>query len=160
MKDDNYQFPLNPVELKEWIRTSPASYSKDFGSSNYRWHIKIPAEVIESKSGIAKLKKIEILDRADGGTVTSLRITGEKQEKHYGSSGIRRLFGGIKSSRIYIESFKDGNSDIKEVYIYGAGWGHNLGLDQSAAAGMAESGWDYQQIIKHFYPGVEIKKYD
>ncbi len=160
MKNDNYQFPLNPVELKEWIRTSPASFSKDFGSSNYRWHIKIPAEVIESKSGIDKLKNIEILDRADGGTVTSLRIRGENQEKNYGSSGIRRLLGGIRSSRIYIETFRDENSDIKEVYIYGAGWGHNLGLDQSAAAGMAESGWDYQQIIMHFYPGVEIKKYD
>jgi SpoIID/LytB domain protein len=160
MKDDNYQFPLNPVELKEWVRTSPPSYSQDFGSSNYRWHIKIPAEIIESNSGISQLKSIEIIERADGGTVTSLKIKGEDQEKTYSSSGIRRLFGGIRSSRIYLESFKDENANIKEVYIYGAGWGHNLGLDQSAAAGMAESGWDYQQIIKHFYPGVEIKRYD
>ncbi|MFW6001186.1 MAG: SpoIID/LytB domain-containing protein [Halanaerobium sp.] len=158
MKDDNYQFPLNPAELKEWVRTSPPSYSQDFGSSNYRWHVKIPAEIIESNSGISQLKSIEIVERADGGTITSLKIKGEDQEKTYSSSGIRRLFGGIRSSRIYIESFRDKAKNIKEVYIYGAGWGHNLGLDQSAAAGMAESGWEYQQIIKHFYPGIEIKK--
>lgn len=160
MKDQSYSFPLSPLELKRWVINSPESYSKDYGSSSYRWQLKIPAEVIEDKSGIKNLKSIEIVERATGGTVTSLKIIGEEEEKTYHGAGIRRLMGGLKSSRFYLESSTTESDYIDEIYIYGAGWGHNLGMDQSAAAGMAAAGWDYQEIIKHFYPGVEIRKFE
>ena len=160
MKEQSYTFPLSPLELKRWVINSPESYSKDYGSSSYRWQLRIPAEVIEDKSGIENLKSIEVVERAAGGTVTSVKIIGENEEKLYHGAGIRRLMGGLKSSRIYFESYKDESDYIDEIYIYGAGWGHNLGMDQSAAAGMAAAGWDYQEIIKHFYPGVEIREYN
>ncbi|MBU8881160.1 SpoIID/LytB domain-containing protein [Bacillus sp. FJAT-29790] len=40
----------------------------------------------------------------------------------------------------------------------GDGWGHLLGMSQWGARGMAEAGYTYDQIIKHYYTGVEVKK--
>lgn len=157
MKDNDYNFPLEPLKLKNWIFNSPASYSKDFGSSNYRWQLNIPAEVIEYRSEISPIKNIEVLKRSKGGTITSLKISGEDNEKTYSVSQVRRVLGGLKSSRFYYESHYDKNDNLNALYIYGSGWGHNLGLDQSASAGMGKAGFDYKEIIKHFYPGVEIK---
>lgn len=160
MKENDFDFPLEPKELRDWLTSAPESYSKDYGSSNYRWQLKVPAAVISDRSGIDNIKKIEVIERAQGGTITSLKITGENKEEVYSVSRIRRVLGGLKSSRFYYDSHYDHNGYLKELYIYGSGWGHNLGLDQSASAGMGAAGWNYEEIIKHFYPGVEIKKYN
>jgi SpoIID/LytB domain protein len=160
MKEDNYNFPLAPADFQNWLLNSPASYSKDYGSSNYRWQLRVPAEIIEYRSGLDKIRKIEINERAQGGTITSLTIYSDQSKENYSVSRIRRVLGGLKSSRFYFNSHYDQNGYLKDLYVYGAGWGHNLGLDQSASAGMGAAGWDYKEIIKHFYPGVEIIKYD
>ena len=160
MKEANYNFPLAPAEFQNWLYNEPESYSKDYGSSNYRWQLRVPAEIIEYRSGLDKIKKIVINERAKGGTITSLTIYSDQKEENYSVSRIRRVLGGLKSSRFYFNTHYDQNGYLKELYIYGSGWGHNLGLDQSAAAGMGADGWDYKRIIKHFYPGVEIIKYD
>jgi stage II sporulation protein D len=39
----------------------------------------------------------------------------------------------------------------------GNGWGHLLGMSQWGARGMAEAGYTYQQIVKHYYTGTELK---
>lgn len=46
----------------------------------------------------------------------------------------------------------------KSFSFTGDGWGHLLGLSQWGARGMAEQGFKYNQIIKHYYTGTEVKK--
>jgi stage II sporulation protein D len=41
----------------------------------------------------------------------------------------------------------------------GRGYGHGVGLCQEGAIRMAEIGFDYHDIIKHYYSGVEIVNY-
>ena len=38
----------------------------------------------------------------------------------------------------------------------GAGWGHGVGLCQVGAFGMAQAGATYDQILKHYYSGIEL----
>jgi stage II sporulation protein D len=40
----------------------------------------------------------------------------------------------------------------------GDGWGHMLGMSQWGAYGMAEAGFKYDQIIKHYFTGVDLMK--
>ncbi len=47
------------------------------------------------------------------------------------------------------------SSDFK---IYGAGFGHGVGMSQSGAKGMAKAGFDYVDILKHYYTGVQVSK--
>ena len=40
--------------------------------------------------------------------------------------------------------------------FYGKGWGHGVGFCQVGAYGMATAGWTAQQILTHYYTGIEI----
>jgi stage II sporulation protein D len=40
----------------------------------------------------------------------------------------------------------------------GKGSGHGVGLSQWGAKGMAEKGFIYRDILKHFYPGTRLVK--
>jgi stage II sporulation protein D len=41
--------------------------------------------------------------------------------------------------------------------FYGKGWGHGVGFCQVGAYGMAMKGWTAQQILTHYYTGIEIQ---
>jgi len=43
--------------------------------------------------------------------------------------------------------------------FYGKGWGHGVGFCQVGAYGMATRGWTAQQILMHYYTGIEIQKF-
>lgn len=48
-------------------------------------------------------------------------------------------------------------TDRNSYYFAGMGYGHGVGMSQSGAACLAEAGYDYKQILLHYYTGVEIR---
>ena len=40
--------------------------------------------------------------------------------------------------------------------MYGGGFGHGVGLSQTGAVGMAEKGATFEEILKHYYQGIEL----
>lgn len=42
--------------------------------------------------------------------------------------------------------------------IRGNGFGHGLGVSQFGAKAMAEQGYDYKDILKHYYSGIKIER--
>ena len=57
---------------------------------------------------------------------------------------------GLKSTNFFIKI--DGNNVIFSV----TGYGHGVGMSQTGADSMAKQGKSYEEILKHFYRGVEI----
>ena len=57
---------------------------------------------------------------------------------------------GLKSANFNIEV--QGNN----IYFSVLGYGHGVGMSQTGADSMAKEGKNYEEIIKHFYTGVEI----
>lgn len=47
--------------------------------------------------------------------------------------------------------------DRDTYYIAGMGYGHGIGMSQSGAKGMAEAGFTYREILKHYYTGIEVR---
>ena len=45
-----------------------------------------------------------------------------------------------------------------EVIITTSGYGHGVGMSQYGANAMASKGYNYKEILKYYYTGVEIKK--
>lgn len=43
------------------------------------------------------------------------------------------------------------------IVISGAGWGHGVGMSQCGAYGMASQGFDYKEILKYYYKGIDVK---
>ena len=41
--------------------------------------------------------------------------------------------------------------------LTGAGWGHGAGLCQIGALGMALRGYEAEQIVRHYFAGVDVR---
>ena len=46
--------------------------------------------------------------------------------------------------------------DNDYVYIHTVGYGHGVGMSQYGANYMAQDGYKYDDILKHYYKGVKI----
>src|SRR3954466_2107145 len=40
--------------------------------------------------------------------------------------------------------------------VEGRGFGHGIGMSQYGADGFAQHGWDYRQILAHYYTGTDL----
>jgi stage II sporulation protein D len=47
-------------------------------------------------------------------------------------------------------------SSAATFVVTGHGWGHGVGLSQCGAIGFGKHGWNYVQILRHYYQGTQI----
>lgn len=114
------------------------------------------SELVRIRTGIdfGTIVALEAVERGPSGRIKYLRITGTLREEVIGKElAIRKALSSshLKSSAFEIEKSPDG------FVLRGRGWGHGVGLCQIGAAAMAAQGYDYRQILSHYYVGAEIK---
>ncbi|CAG9608479.1 SpoIID/LytB domain-containing protein [Pseudoneobacillus rhizosphaerae] len=157
------------------IERGPSNSAKQVSASVYdkttktSSNINVVANLISSPDSLrsffgTSLKSIKFniysdsevkIKMADGSEKKSTTLMGYKlQEANGSTSYIEDLNLPVKtiSESVTVKTRPD-------TYRFkGDGWGHMLGMSQWGAYGMAEAGFTYDQIIKHYYTGVEIKK--
>jgi len=99
-----------------------------------------------SKDNLAE--KIKLIDRTMTGRVKKIAIDGNMVE----GRELRDLFA-LNSTNFTISLDKKLN--IIEIETYG--FGHGVGMSQWGANGMGKHGSSFEEILKHYYTGVEIK---
>lgn len=114
------------------------------------------SELVRTRTGIdfGTIVALEAVELGPSGRIKYLRITGTLREEVIGKElAIRKALSSshLKSSAFEIEKSPDG------FVLRGRGWGHGVGLCQIGAAAMAAQGYDYRQILSHYYVGAEIK---
>ena len=83
-----------------------------------------------------------------------LRITGTKRSEVIGKElKIRRA---LSTSHLKSSAFEVERDPAGAWILRGRGWGHGVGLCQIGAAVMADRGYDYRSILKHYYPGTDV----
>lgn len=91
-------------------------------------------------------------------TITKTSVTSTGRVKEIKING--KTFTGKKIQQLldlrsnYFSIAKVGDN----VQIETKGYGHGVGMSQYGANGMAKEGYKYEDIIKHYYQDVEIKK--
>lgn len=98
---------------------------------------------LEEGEDLGKLIKIEKTSRA--GTVLSATVGG----KEFSGEKIRSAFN-LKSAAFTVKASENA------VTFTTVGYGHGVGLSQYGANYMAKNGSDYEEILKHYYKGVQI----
>ncbi len=89
---------------------------------------------------------IQILEHTESGRVKTVKFGNHE------ISGVEtRTLLGLKSTNFEITREND---NIKFVV---KGYGHGVGMSQTGADAMAKGGSSFEEIIKHFYTGVELK---
>lgn len=103
-----------------------------------------------------------------GSEIFYIYSTGGNEERSDLSNVYAITSEGIKDISNNTNIYLIGNNDTKQLNlggvvsdkytINGHGWGHGLGMSQYGAKDMAEKGFSYEDILKHYYTGIEIQK--
>ena len=171
------------ANAEEWIRTSPDSFCNttdknilsqvlnDYDQETtdfYRWRVDYTQEeisqLINSKLNIdfGQIMDLIPIERGKSARLCQLKIVGTKQTLTIGKElEIRRA---LSPSHLYSSAFVVDKEDVNAegipalFHIIGCGWGHGVGLCQIGAAVMGEKGYNYDQILAHYYPGADLKE--
>jgi SpoIID/LytB domain protein len=73
-----------------------------------------------------------------------------------GGPEVRRALGGLNSASFAIMPIGRGDEPPMAYTVWGAGWGHQVGMCQVGAAGLANERWDYASILATYYVGCEL----
>lgn len=118
-------------------------------SSAFRSSTSLSLNDFYSKLGLKYSDKLDvkILKRSSSNRIINLSINGVEFSSRtlYDKLGLRSTDFSIK---------QEGNKVIIDM----VGYGHGVGMSQYGAEGMAEEGYSYEDILKYYYTGIDIKK--
>lgn len=92
-------------------------------------------------------KDIHVISKTEGGSVKEIKIGTEVVKGRQVRSALN-----LNSSDFEIKVSEG------EVNIITRGYGHGVGMSQWGANGMANKGYHYDEILKHYFKGVNIEK--
>lgn len=108
--------------------------------------IEIAKELTESKKTGSLKNIISIKEKSKAGTVIKATLN----KKEFTGDEIRKAFS-LKSPVFTVKCTE------KTVTFNVVGYGHGIGMSQYGADFMARQGSTYEEILRHYYKGVEIK---
>jgi stage II sporulation protein D len=105
------------------------------------------------------------------GNITDLRVTKVGSSRRateievVGTAGTRTIKGGrirsalgLREQLFVVDRNVDSNGKTVSFTFTGRGWGHGVGMCQYGAFGLARMGMRHDQILKHYYSGIQIVK--
>lgn len=133
--------------------------SFDRTSSYANWTRSYRAEdlvpVINRRNPIRELVDIRPVSVDPSQRVRELEVTAEGGRKFMLAGLPVRWSLNVPDNLFAYDKTKDADG-MDRYTFYGKGWGHGTGLCQIGSYGMAFRGWTFDQILKHYYTGVEI----
>jgi stage II sporulation protein D len=157
-------FHLGADGLVDYLEVKPAANgaAADRFSPFTNWTRGLSAGQVQARlarytRGIGQLVDLKVAARGSSHRVTDLEIVGTNGAAHLRGGRIRSALG-LKEQLFVIDRERDDNGNVTEFVFTGRGWGHGVGMCQVGAYGLAKQGWNYEQILKAYYTGIEITK--
>ncbi|MDD5069966.1 MAG: SpoIID/LytB domain-containing protein [Candidatus Omnitrophica bacterium] len=153
---------FSSFDRENWFLTphdETYSYNK---TASYRWQRAYDQEDFEIIFGYSlnELQSIIPVERGECFHCSKVKVLTKKSETEVsGDLSIRRYFDGLRSSAFTVDLKKADRPFRGQLFFWGAGFGHGLGLSQEGAISMASDGIDYKTILKHYYSKSKIEKY-
>jgi stage II sporulation protein D len=115
----------------------------------------LQAALLRAGYSIGEIATLTPFDWTPSGRVGRIRLLHSEGQTILRGEELRRIlgYGELPSTRFRLEFNGAG------VRIQGRGSGHGVGLCQWGAKVMAELGYSFDQILRYYYPGVEIAAY-
>ena len=162
-------------EFEAFIKSKAEGYESEYGL--YRWNTTLTSKQLEQKiNDIGTITNIVMEERSTGGIGRVMVVEGtEGSRRIQGEGSIRSTLGNtelvihkqdgstitgwssLPSSFVAIECSQPDENQVTVFTIYGGGYGHGVGMSQNGAQAMAKSGKTYQDILKFFFDGIQVK---
>lgn len=163
------------ANAREWILGRPDAFCSDVDESIlaqvlnnydretvdfYRWTVDYDVDelsaIVRERSGIdfGEIRDLVPLARGTSGRIYRLKIIGSKRTMIVGKELEIRKW--LSRSHLYSSAFVVERT-LHGFRLHGAGWGHGVGLCQIGGAVMGERGFNYRQILSHYFKDAEIR---
>jgi peptidoglycan hydrolase-like amidase len=106
---------------------------------------------------VGALQDIRVVSRGASERPISTEIIGSNGRRAVRALRLRTLLG-LRDSLFSFDIERNEQGDILGITFYGRGWGHGVGMCQVGAYGMALDGATYEEILKKYYKGIDLKK--
>jgi len=152
-------------DLRKWLSDGTQAFCSHLEPDemkNFRWNVKFSARNMDDLVAVAypevgRIRDIRAVERGVSGRMKSIKIVGRGATVVVLKElPIRRLFGGLYSAKFVIDIDRDEEGMPTEFMFTGGGRGHGVGMCQDGARYLASSGWDYQDILRHYYGNAVI----
>lgn len=114
---------------------------------------------------IGPIRDVRIAERTPGNRIAKLTIHTDRDNYRFFRDRIRWVIGRtsnpdliLPSDRFDVTISRDGAGGIESITFRGQGYGHGVGMCQCGAIGKARKGESYDDILRHYYQGTEIRK--
>ena len=166
-----FRAAANPMSLRA---ASEGDYESDW-SRFHRWTCEwTPAEITSVVSAFAgvpvgEVHEINVLERGPSGRALRLEYVTDAGNFYATRDAIRAAlrsinstgtFTNLPSTLFFVEPVIDRRTKEPAGFrVYGGGFGHGVGMSQTGAEGMAEKGHSYDEILHHYYAGVDLTQW-
>ena len=106
---------------------------------------------------IGAFQDMRVLDRGPSERPVMTEIVGTNARRTVRALRLRTLLG-LRDSLFSFDIERNAQGEVLGMMFYGRGWGHGVGMCQVGAYGMALEGATYEEILKKYYKGIELKK--
>ena len=170
-----------------WVQALPYLRSvPDFDETSpvARWSGTFTREQLSARiSGVGEVLSLEPERKSGCGRIQSMRVTGTKGSRSMTGDQLQSALG-LKSTLFTIAPSKYATVEVAvpaeaateassgkaqpttpktivtEFVVDGKGFGHGLGLSQYGALALTQKGYNYQQILLHYYKNTTLAKID
>ena len=116
----------------------------------------IRAALVRSGYAVGVIKQLEPIQRSPTGRIMLLKISHRLGETVLRGTDFRLALGPeVIRSTLFSVQVRGGRA-----LFTGQGWGHGVGLCQWCSQGMAEQGYDYEAILRYYYRGARLIRYE
>ncbi len=186
VRDDKNDAAMPDLTIEEeadkWIRSTPDGFCNthdkhilsqilnnyDQETTNfYRWKVRYTQEELaelirtNTKCDYGQIIDLIPVERGKSGRISKLKIVGTLKTLIIGKElEIRRTLSDthLFSSAFVVDKGPQQDDAPAWFELTGAGWGHGVGLCQIGAAVMGEKGYNYNDILLHYYKDADIRK--
>ena len=135
----------------------PCGYCES--SKYYRWQADVNKEELKSKlhkfyKTATPFSSLRPSDLGPGGHASTIEIHSSSKTKKIDANTFRLLIG---PNKLLSTAFTVKNNG-QNLELSGKGWGHGVGLCQYGAQKMGTSGFKWYEILKHYYPKIDLVK--
>ncbi|MBD3881950.1 SpoIID/LytB domain-containing protein [Phormidium tenue FACHB-886] len=160
------------TENVEDVWTSPLPYlrsveSPDLDSPNCRWAKTVPMDELKQHYNDVGMIQALIPEKVTaGGRIVKIRLQGSEGDRIIDGDDLRDALG-LRSAPFQIipqlsQVASAGNVPAAPTAFEftGQGFGHGIGMSQWGAYRLAQTNWNYAQILLHYYTGASLAQID
>lgn len=136
-------------DMIPYLRSVSSEWDKDYSPSYVQEQTVTYQKFNEQFGSSTKKPKLEVEERTKTNRIAAITINGQL----YSGREVRERLGLASNHFTWKQ-----NDKKEEITFTTYGYGHGVGLSQWGANGMAAEGFSAQEIIEHYYSGVEIQQ--